>query len=212
MAYSRRKCSTSACEEHNMTRSISALALLATISASVLAHPKGTIRLASKQVGVGGELVLFGETLPKNETLRLQLRGTLETFPLAEVRTNANGAFQARLALPMEARAGNYTVVVLASDGDVAAQAELLVDASVTPGRPVAAPEHPMPKTAPEHPAEHAVPNTSPGATDMPHASAEMMQVEATMSPGEWIGILAIIAVSIGGGAVLLFGALRSRP
>jgi hypothetical protein len=211
-----------------MRASVFALALLATISTSALAHPKGTIRLASNALGVGGELALRGEKLPTNATLRLQLRGTLETFPLAEVRTNATGVFQARLALPMEARTGSYTVVVLAPDGDVVAQAELIVVASAAragvvaePERPAehampkTAPEHPaehaMPKTAPEHPAEHATPNTSPDATDMPHASAEMMQVERTTSPGEWVGILAIIVASVGGGLALLFGALRSR-
>ncbi|HEV8362463.1 MAG TPA: hypothetical protein VGQ52_03005 [Gemmatimonadaceae bacterium] len=198
-----------------MKHSIVALALLATISAPVLAHPKGTIRLASKQVGVGGELIVRGETLPKNETLRLQLRGTLETFPLAEVRTNATGAFQARLALPLEARTGNYSLVVVAPDGDVAAQAELIVVAAAAPAAVVAEPEHlpehATPKASTDHPAEHTMPNTSPNATDMPHASAEMMEVQATPSAGEWVGILAIVVASLGGGVALLFGVLRSR-
>lgn len=198
-----------------MRRLIIALALLAASSSPAFAHPKGTIRLASKELGVGGELALRGETLPKNATLRLQLRGTLETFPLAEVRTNATGVFQARLALPMEARTGSYTVVVLAPDGDVVAQAELLVVASAAPAGVVAEPEHPAErataKTSPEHPAEHATPNTSPDATDMPHASAEMMEVQVATTPGEWVGILAIIVASVGGGLALLLGALRSR-
>jgi hypothetical protein len=185
-----------------MRHSIIALALLATISALALAHPKGTIRLASKELSVGGELALRGEALPKNETLRLQLRGTLETFPLSEVRTNAAGGFQARLALPVEARMGRYTVVVLAPDGDVAAQAELLIVAAAAPAGVAA---------EPEHAAGHAVPNTSPAATDMPHASAEMMEVPVATTAGEWVGILALIVASVGAGLALLFGALRSR-
>lgn len=195
-----------------MRSSILALALLVTISAPAIAHPKGTIRLASKQLGVGGELVLRGESLPKNETLRLQMRGTLETFPLAEVRTNATGAFQARLALPMEARMGSYTVVVLASDGDVAAQAELLVVAGAAPAT-VADSATAVPtvadKAAAERPAGHAMPNanTSPHPTGMPHASPDMMQLEATTSAAEWVGILAIIVASVGVG----FALLRSR-
>ena len=195
-----------------MRPSILALALLVLISAPAHAHPKGTIRLANKQLGVGGELVLRGESLPKNETLRLQLRGTLETFPLAEVRTNATGAFQARLALPLEARIGSYTVVVLASDGDVAAQAELLVVAAAAPVTVADSATAVPPVTdtaAAEHPAGHAMPNanTSPDATDIPHASPDMMQLEATTSAAEWVGILAIIVASAGVG----FALLRSR-
>ncbi len=187
-----------------MRRSILLLALLTGIGAVAYAHPKGTIRLARKEVAVGGELVVSGAQLSKNETLRLQLRGTLETFPLAEVRTDASGTFQARLALPQEARVGNYTVVVLAPDGDVAAQAALLVIAAAA--RPVAGDS-----TAAEHPAGHAMPNTAPGATDMPHASAEMMQVQVPTSGAEWMAILAIIVASVAGGAALLIGALRRR-
>jgi len=185
-----------------MRRSTFTLALLAGISALAYAHPKGTIRLARKEVSVGGELVVTGAQLSKNETLRLQLRGTLETFPLAEVRTDASGTFRARFALPVEARLGNYTVVVVAPDGDVAAQTELLVIAAAAP---VAADSG-----AAEHPAGHAMPNTSPAATDIPHASAEMMEVPVATTGSEWAVILTIIVASVAGGAALLFRALRS--
>jgi hypothetical protein len=179
-----------------------ALTLLASVSGLALAHDKGTIRLASKELSVGAELSLRGEKLPKNATLRLQLRGTLETFPLAEVRTNAAGAFQARLALPQEAQTGSYTVAVMAADGDVVAQAALaIVEAAAAAGA----------VAEPGHPAEHAMPNTAPGATEVPHASAEMMQVDVTTTVGEWLAMIAIILVSVGGGAALLVGALRTK-
>ncbi len=186
-----------------MRRSILALALLAGISALAYAHPKGTIRLARKDASVGGELVVTGAQLSKNETLRLQLRGTLETFPLAVVRTDSSGTFRVRFALPEEARVGNYTVVVVAPDGDVAAQTELLVVAAADP---VA-----MDSAAQEHPAGHTMPSTSPAATDMPHASAEMMEVPVETTAGEWLGILATIVASVGGGLALLLGARRGR-
>ncbi|MGH7710757.1 MAG: hypothetical protein ACREOG_05710 [Gemmatimonadaceae bacterium] len=189
-----------------MKPSIFTLAFLVTISLPALAHEKGTIRLASKAVGVGGELVLRGEKLPKNATLRLQLRGTLETFPLSEVRTNASGIFQARLALPLTARIGSYTVAVLAPDGDVVAQADLNVVAASAPAAQMTPMEH-----AEMTPKEHATMNTSPQATDMPHASAEMMEVQVSTTGAEWVGILAIILASVGGGAALLLGALRGK-
>lgn len=182
-----------------MRRSIFALALLGTISAPVLAHEKGAIYLAAKEIRVGGELVLRGERLPKSSTLRLQLRGTLETFPLSEVRTTATGTFQARMALPLEARTGAYTVVVLASDGDVAAQATLNV---------IAAPVVAGGEMSPE---QHAMMNTAAAATDSLHASAEMMHVQVATTGAEWAGIVAILLLSAGGGLALLVGALRSR-
>lgn len=196
-----------------MRPSMLTLALLVTINAPALAHEKGAIRLASKEVGVGGELVLRGEKLPKSATLRLQLRGTLETFPLSEVRTNAVGVFQARLALPLTARIGSYTVVVLAPDGDVVAQSDLNVVAAplgVAQSPPTQQGEM-TPAQHSEMPKGHAMPNTSPEATDMPHATADMMKVEAVTTGAEWVGILAIIAASLGGGLALLVGALRSR-
>lgn len=181
-----------------MRRSIFALALLVTISAPAFAHEKGAIYLTSKEIRVGGELVLRGERLPKSATLRLQLRGTLETFPLSEVRTNAAGVFQARLASPQEARMGSYTVVVLASDGEVVAQAPLVVIAAPS----VAGEMSPM---------EHKMMNTSPEATSMAHPSAEMMPVQVATTGAEWAGIVAILALSVGGGLALLLGAVRSR-
>lgn len=185
-----------------MRTTILTFALILACSALARAHEKGAIRLASKEVGVGGELSLRGEKLPKSATLRLQLRGTLETFLLSEVRTNAAGVFQARLALPLTARTGSYKVVVLAPDGDVIAQADLNVIAA------------PAPMTAMEHaemPKDHAMPNTSPTATDMAHASAEMMQVKVATTGVEWAGIVTILVLSLSGGVALLVGALRSR-
>ncbi len=159
-----------------------------------LAHETGTIRLAAKEVRVGGELMIHGEKLPKSATLRLQLRGSLETFPLGEVRTDTAGKFDARLALPTEARAGAYTVLVLASDGDISARTDL----TITP-----------PPPAEMSPTEHARMDSATAMPDMPHARADMMDVSTAMTTGEWIAIVSIVLASVAGGLALLFAARR---
>lgn len=170
-----------------------ALGLLAVCSAPALAHENGAIYLASKQVSVGAELSLRGDKLAKNATLRLQLRGVLETFPLAEVRTDSAGRFQARFGLPAEAKAGTYTVVVLASDGDVVARAEIGIVAA-----------------AGEMTAEEHAKMGQPGAeTEGPHPTAEHMDVPVATTWAGWAAIAGLIAASAGLGLALL---LRGAP
>lgn len=168
------------------------LALLTPLTASGMAHEKGIIRLASKEVPIGGELGLQGEKLPKSATLRLELRSALETFSLAEVRTNAAGRFQARLTLPADAGAGSYTVVALAPDGDVAARAQMVVLAA-----------------APAHATEHGATDSTPTRTASPHPTAETMKLAVATTGGERAAILTIIAACLGGGLTLLRGSRR---
>ncbi len=172
------------------------LGLLAAPGTPLLAHEEGVIRLRSSEVSAGGELGLRGEKLLKNAALRLELRGTLETFPLGEVRTDAKGVFQARLALPAEARAGSYTVVAVAPDGDVAARAELTVSAA--------------PPTTPAGVAEHEGHGAmQPGALapNSPHPTADMMKVPVSTTGLELAAIAGIVGVSLAGGLLLLRGA-----
>lgn len=189
-----------------MRHTLVSLVLLGAIGFPALAHEKGSIRLASKQVPVGGEVVLRGARLPKNATVQLQLRGTLETFPLGEVRVDASGAAQARIALPAEARRGAYKVVVVAPDGDVAAEADLIIVAVA----PVAMDS----MTAQEHATmaaqDHAkMLNTSPMATAEPHATAEPIELDVKTTPAEWAVITVIVLACVVAGAALLAG---SRP
>ena len=169
--------------------------LVAALAVPALAHEKGVIRIISKDVSVGGELVVQGEKLPKNATLRMELRGTLETFHLAEVRTDTAGRFRAQLALPVEVKAGTYTVVVVASDGDVTARADVVVAAPrAMPGMPGMA--------------EHEAMAASAGAPG-PHATAEMMKVPVSTSGAEWGAIAGIILLSAAGGLLLLASSRR---
>jgi hypothetical protein len=171
------------------------LGLLSLLTAPGIAHEKGIIRLASKEVPAGGELGIRGEKLPKSATLRLELRGTLETFSLGEVRTNATGRFQARLPLPAQARAGSYTVVAVAADGDVAARATLVIFAAA----------------APAHAMGHGPADSPLAMTESPHPTAEMMKLTVATTGPEQAAILAIIVASFGGGLILLRGTARHR-
>ncbi|HEX7051807.1 MAG TPA: hypothetical protein VF188_16495 [Longimicrobiales bacterium] len=169
-----------------------ALALLVGTGAPALAHDheEGVIRLGAKEVRTGSALAIRGEKLPKRATLRLELRGTLETFALGTVKTDTAGAFTAHPVLPAEAGAGHYTVIALASDGDVVGRAELAV---------IAAPA----ETA-GHEADHG--HTHAAETAAPRATDEMMALPVSRSPAEWFAILAILSGAFGGGLVLLRG------
>ncbi len=178
-----------------------ALGLVAALGFPAAAHEKGVIRLGSKEVPTGGQLELRGEKLPKSTRVRLELRGTLETLPLADVRTNAAGAFEARLALPAEARAGSYSVVALAADGDIVARAELTVvttaPAEATPGAP--------PNDVVGQKGRHTM-DTAPGATDSHHPTAEMMKLPVSTTWVERAAILGVLMLSLAGGLLLLRG------
>ena len=163
--------------------------LVTLVTAPGIAHEKGIIRLDSQEVPVGGELGLRGEKLPKSATVRLELRGTLETITLTAVRTNAAGKFQARLPLPSEARAGSYTVVALASDGDVVARAALVLVAAAST------------QAMDREPAREST-----------HATAEMMKLTVATTGGERAVILTIIVASFGAGLILLRGSRRGHP
>ncbi len=177
------------------------LTLLATLGTPARAHEEGVIRLSAKEVRMGSELGLRGEKLPKSATLRLELRGTLETFPVGEVRTNAGGRFEARLALPVEARAGTYTVVAVASDGDVAARAELtIIAAAPAAGAPGLA----TPGVAKHE--GHSAMNTAPMATEGAHPTAAMMKVPVSTTGVERAAVIGIVTLSLAAGLMLLRG------
>ena len=177
--------------------------LVAGIVAPAVAHETGVIRILSRQVTVGGELMVQGEKLSKNATLRMELRGTLETFQLGEVRTDSTGRFESRTTLPAAVKAGSYTVVVVASDGDVIARADVVV----SPAAPMAGMAG-MANMAGM--AGHAGMTDSSSAAAA-HPTAEMMSVAANTSGAGWAAIITIIALSAAAGAALLVRARRSE-
>ncbi|MBX6362291.1 MAG: hypothetical protein IRZ00_00355 [Gemmatimonadetes bacterium] len=184
-----------------MTRRwLAALLLVALAAAPAIAHEHGRIYLGASQAAPGDSLALRGEKLSKATTFRVVLRGPLASYPLGEVTTDRAGAFQSTLRLPAEARAGAYTVVLLAPDGDVSARADLALTAAEPPaGAPAAgAPA----AVAAEH-AAHAP------AVAAPHATAQPMALPVHAGPGEWAVIALVTLACLGAGARLLRPARR---
>lgn len=153
-------------------------------------HGGGVIRVAPKQVAVGGTIAVTGEKLEKNADLRIELRGILDNYPAGRVRTDASGRLSASLTIPPAVPIGAYTLAAIAADGDVAARTDL----AVGPAADIAAAKQGMPH----------MPAQMPGM----QATAEMMKIERTTTPAEWAVITAVILLSFGGGAFLL---ARSR-
>ncbi len=147
------------------------------------AHEKGALYLREKTAPRGASLELRGERLPKNATLELQLRGTLETFSLGRVPTDTGGRFHSSVALPPEARAGNYVVTAVAMDGDKVAEIALTVTG--------------------DHAAHGAA---APDTLPFPpvHPSPEMMPIPARTGPAESAAIAILIGAAFVGGVLLL--------
>lgn len=166
-----------------------ALAVLAAATPLALAHEEGVIHLDAETVPVGGEIGIQGAKLPVETRLKLELRGALETFPLAEVRTDASGEFRTRIALPLEAGTGRYTVVAVAPDGDDVAEAEIVV----------------VPPSAGD------TLTLGPGAP-LREPTAEAMELPAARTAPEWLAIVLFVALCAGGGVALLAGRRNGRP
>jgi len=171
------------------------LAIGLTLAVAVPAYPHGggVIRVASKQVAVGGAFAVTGEKLEKNAELRLELRGVLDNYPIGRVHSDGNGKLSASISIPPAIPVGAYTLVAIAADGDVAARTDL----AVGPAADVTASKEGMPH----------MPTGMPGM----QASAEMMKIERTTTPGEWAIIVTLILLSFAGGAFLLARARTSQ-
>ncbi len=179
-----------------------ALFLGPTIPAS--AHETGAIHVSSHQVSVGGSVSVRGEKLPKSEDLALELRGVLDNYPVGKVHTDTAGAFEMSLTVPPSVPAGPYTLVVIASDGDVTARADLVVGAAATAGAPAAG-------TAPSSSmADMPGMSGSAGSTGE-RANAAAMSIANPTTPGEWLIIWVLTLASVAVGVSLLRVASRAR-
>ena len=166
-----------------MRRVVWSTLLLIVFVGPVWGHEKGAIRLASKEVAAGGELVIRGEKLPKSNSVIMTLVGAVATHSLGEVAPTATGTFDTKIALPAGVKAGAYVVIAEAGDGDELARADVVVTAAMA---------HDM--------STHTADSSAMAA----HPTAEMMALDATRSGLEWTVILMIVALSIGGGVALL--------
>lgn len=175
---------------------LAAAALILVTSIPAYPHGGGVLRLATVNVAGGGTVALTGEKLEKNADLALELRGTLDNYPVARVHTDASGKFSTNLTLPPSIPGGAYTLVAIAADGDVAARTNVVI------GSPPGGSGAIMPGMRGNE-GMHTEQQVSG-----PHATAEMMQLKLTTTPAEWAAIATLILLSAAGGAWLL---TRSR-
>ncbi len=182
-----------------MKRALVTTAVLMLVTAlPAYPHGDGVIRLATTQVPGGGTVGLTGEKLEKNSDLSLELRGTLDNYPVGRVHSDAAGKFSTRLTLPPNIPGGAYTLVAIASDGDVTARTDIEIGSALGgPGTTMPG----MPQMDGLHTGQHI---------SGPHATAEMMQLKQTTTPGEWAVIAALTLLSFGAGAWLLARSWRS--
>ncbi len=170
-----------------------ALAVVPVHSAS--AHGTGAISLSSKQSFPGATLTIFGSEFARNSSVRLELRSILTSYIFGRVQTGAKGTFQQVVTIPAGSKPGQYTIVAVAPDGDVAAQATLMI-------AEVAAAQE-------THPGMHDM----PGMQGMggPHATAEMMDVPIPITGWGWGVITAIVIASVATGVWLLRAPRRTQ-
>ncbi len=162
---------------------------------SASAHGTGAISLSSKQSSPGLTITIFGTEFVHNSSVRLELRSILEKVVFGRVQTSAKGTFQQTVTIPANSRPGQYTIVAVAPDGDVAAQATLMI-ADVA-----------------------AAQETHPGMHDMPgmqgmggaHATAEMMDVPIPITPWGWAVIAVVVLISAATGVRLLRAGQRTQ-
>ncbi len=178
--------------------SLIAAALFFVTAIPAYPHGVGVIRLATVNVAGGGTVALTGEKLGKNSDLALELRGTLDNYPVGRVRTDPAGKFSTNLTLPPSIPGGAYALVAIAADGDVAARTDIVIG-SAPGGSGVTMPG--MQGNAGMHTEQQV---------SGPHATAEMMQLEMTTTPAEWAAIATLILVSVAGGAWLLARSKRA--
>ncbi len=175
-----------------------AAALLLATAAPAYPHGGGVLRLASTHVPGGGTVVLTGEKLGKAADLALELRGTLDNYPVGRVRTDAGGRFTTNLTLPPHIPGGAYTLVAIAADGDVAARTDIDIgtasggSGTIMPGMD-------------GNDGIHTEPHISG-----PHATAEMMQLKRTTTTGEWAVIALVTLLSFAAGGWLLSRSRRA--
>ena len=164
------------------------LVLAALPLGSAFAHGGGAISLSAKQSFPGATMTVFGTEFARNSSVRLELRSILESYVFGRVQTSAKGTFQQIVTIPAGSKPGQYTIVAVAPDGDVAAQATLMIADLVTDQE------------------------THPGMHDMPgmqgmggaHATADMMDVPIPITPWGWAVIAVIVLFSAVAGVWLL--------
>lgn len=156
--------------------------LAARAAAPATAHEEGRLVLTRAAVAPGDTLEIQGLEFAPGE-YRLRLRGAFTTFDLPAVTASSQGTFRLAWVVPVESQPGAYRLVAVAPDGDRAATTDVTI--TETRADPAGGTAH----------ATHAAQR---------EPRSEAMPLERTRKPAEWAVIVLVIAVSLGGGVLLL--------
>jgi len=162
---------------------------VATLATTALAHEKGRLKVATRQLTPGMALELSGEKFHKNDLFTISLFGLAGKIRVGEIRADSAGKFAGSVTVPADASPGTYRLVLSAADGDEAASVDVEVGA---PGAQMAS--GPDSQVTGEH--HHHTESTEP--------TAEPLGLERASSPLVRGGALAGVVVALAVGATLL--------
>lgn len=149
--------------------------------------PGATLKSSVKSIEAGDEMPLRGEEFLAGETVQIVLQSALTEYDLRSVTAEEGGVFQIDLEIPGHVRPGEYRLVAVASDGDIAARLDLMVVAAETAHD----------ETAADGSEEHG-----DGMDDM--AMADDFPIERSRAGLEWGLIFLLVGLAGTGGVALL--------
>ena len=90
----------------------------AAIASDAIAHPEGTLKLASRQLVSGSTVLIRGEMFAERGKLQLLLVSVAGRFQLGDVTADSVGGFAESLEIPANLALGTYRLVAIATDED----------------------------------------------------------------------------------------------
>ncbi len=200
--------------------SIAMLALV-TLPVRAWAHGEAEVTVSPDTVAAGGKITVAGSDLDENEDVKISLEGLTYHTSLGSVHVGGNQEFKTEFAIPADTPEGQYQVKALMEDGDgVSADLTITAPKSAAPAADAKSSEATgAPDTKSDAAAGAAVSQPEgTGATDQtpmtqqplqsaetePMPSAAPHELPHPRPPFETDGILAIAAVSIAIGLVLV--------
>jgi hypothetical protein len=97
---------------------------------ALAAHGSGQLKLDSKTLTPGQVLHLTGAKFEKNEAFDVLIAGPTGRTQLSHIKSNAKGEFKDSVVIPADLKAGSYRIVLIASDDDEVADADVEVTAA----------------------------------------------------------------------------------
>lgn len=175
-------------------RTIASTALVVAVALSpfdsALAHGSGALALSTKQSSPGATVTVSGREFPANSFVRLELRGVMASQVFGRVSTGPKGVFQQVVTVPVDSKPGQYSIVAVGPDGDVAATATLMIMNAAAMGQGMQGMQ--------------GMAGTRP--------TGEQMDVPIPTTSWGWSVIAMVIVASAGGGVWLLRTGRRAQP